>query len=158
MNVVPCPHNSLLALCPLCTPLENPKAGAGKTKAPVTCIPTYVVGALGIGMLEGELKYGRHNYRDIPVKASEYIDAARRHLDDWWEGVDNDTESAANLSNLVKAMACLTVLRDAQMQGKLIDDRPPGSAHVRMRTTLNEMAAKLREKYPSPPPPHTRFK
>lgn len=141
----------------LTVPAENPKAAAGKMKAPVSCIPAYVVGELGIGMLEGELKYGRHNYRDTPVVASEYIDAARRHLDDWWEGLDNDAESAANLSNLVKAMACLTVLRDAQMQGKLIDDRPPGSAHTHMRATLNDMAKKLREKYPVPVPPHTRF-
>jgi len=125
------------------------------TKSPVSTVPAYVVAELGLAMLEGALKYGRHNYRVSGVRASVYFDALRRHIDDWWEGVDFDADSAANLSNLTKAIACLTVLRDAQMQGKLTDDRPPPSPQG-TRERLNAVMKQLLEAFPDPKPPHTR--
>lgn len=133
----------------------NPKDAIGVTKSPVSTVPAYVVAELGLAMLEGALKYGRHNYRVTGVRASVYFDALRRHIDDWWEGVDFDADSAANLSNLTKAIACLTVLRDAQMQGKLTDDRPPPSPQG-TRERLNVVTKQLLEAFPDPKPPHTR--
>ena len=78
---------------------------------------------VGVGMLEGSIKYGRHNYRAIGVRAEVYYDAARRHIDAWWEGEDIDPDSG--LSHITKAICSLVVLRDAMIQGKLFDDRPP---------------------------------
>jgi hypothetical protein len=99
---------------------------------------------IGVAMLEGALKYGRHNYREVGVSASVYYDAVvARHLNAWFEGEDIDEESG--LSHITKAAAGLIVLRDAQIRGKMIDDRPKGTKGFVQE--LNKIAAALVEKY-----------
>jgi hypothetical protein len=44
-----------------------------------------LVRLVALGMLEGALKSGRHNYRVIPVRASVCYDPTERYLDDFWE-------------------------------------------------------------------------
>lgn len=104
----------------------NPKDAIGIRKPPMSTVPMNVVAEIGVAMLEGACKYGRHNYRGVGVRASVYFDATMRHLVSWWEGEDIDPDSGA--SHITKALASLAVLRDAQMQGKCTDDRPPRSA------------------------------
>lgn len=102
----------------------NPKDAVGSTKPPLSTIPGTVLMELGTAMLEGALKYGRHNYRVAGVRSSIYYDATMRHLIAWWEGEDIDPDSG--LSHITKAIASLVVLRDAQLCGKIEwDDRPP---------------------------------
>jgi hypothetical protein len=101
---------------------SNPKDIVGCKKPSLQSVPCPVLFELGAAMMEG-WKYGRHNYRIVGVRASIYYDAAMRHLMKWWEGEDVDPDSG--LSHVVKAMACLTVLRDAAINDKLTDDRPP---------------------------------
>ena len=132
---------------------SNPKDAVGSTKAPFSTVPAQVVGELGLAMLEGALKYGRHNYRVVGVRTSVYYDAARRHLDAYWEGQDIDPDSG--LPHLVKAMACLAVLRDSTIQGNLNDDRPPKNKHQNWVSDLNAQAKALIEKYPNPEKPYT---
>lgn len=104
----------------------NPKdvVGTAKPRA-YTYVPQNVMKALSLAMLEGGLKYGRHNYRVAGVRASVYVDAAVGHIMDWWEGEDIDPDSG--LLHLVKGMASLTVLCDAIMNDMWDDDRPPPS-------------------------------
>lgn len=103
----------------------NPKDAVGIRKIPLSTIPAPVLAEVGIAMLEGARKYGRHNYRVASVRASVYYDAAFRHLTDWWEGDDIDADSG--ISHLSKAIAGLIVIRDSMIQDKFIDDRPPAS-------------------------------
>lgn len=103
----------------------NPKDAVGIKKIPFSTVPATVVAEVGIAMLEGARKYGRHNYRIASVRASVYYDAAFRHLTDWWEGTDIDPDSG--LSHISKAIAGLVVIRDAMIQDKFVDDRPPAS-------------------------------
>lgn len=124
---------------------DNPKDAVGIAKVPRSCISAPVLGELGLAMMEGALKYGRHNYRVAGVRASVYYDACNRHMDDWWEGVDIDPDSG--LSHVTKAIASLTVLRDAMIQEKWVDDRPPKSPEGWQRE-LNARAKALLEKYP----------
>lgn len=130
----------------------NPKDAVGISKVPFSTVPARVIAELGLAMMEGALKYGRHNYRETSVRASVYYDAALRHLMDWWEGVDTDPDSG--LSHLTKAMACLAVLRDATHQNKLTDDRPPGDGLA--IESLNKQAEALLKRYPDPKPAITR--
>lgn len=130
----------------------NPKDALGIKKAPLSCVPLPVLMELGIGMLEGACKYGRHNYRSIGVRASVYFDAVCRHLFAWWEGEDLDPDSG--MPHVVKAMACLAVLRDAQIQGQYTDDRPPVSPEGWMQE-LNAKAAAILERYPDHVAPYT---
>jgi hypothetical protein len=129
----------------------NPKDAIGSCKAPTTCVPATIQAEDGLAMLEGALKYGRHNYRAAPVRASVYLDALNRHLKRWVEGEDIDPDS--NISHLTKARACLGIMRDAQICGTLIDDRPP-PAPIDFFAELDRKAAELVAKYPNPVPPY----
>lgn len=127
---------------------SNPKDAFGVRKVPVSTVPAPVIGEVGLAMLEGALKYGRHNYRVIGVRASVYYDAVMsRHLPAWWEGQDIDPDSG--LSHITKAIASLIVLRDAMMRGNWVDDRPPRTDD-RWIDELNAKAAELIAKYPDP--------
>jgi hypothetical protein len=135
--------------------LSNPKDAVGIFKAPMSRVPSGVMMEVGLGMLEGDLKYGAHNYRVVGVKASIYYDAAMRHLMDWWEGEDFDADSLAGLHHVSKAMSTLAVIRDSMIQGKFNDDRPPRSPKGWM-TALNEKAKKLQEVLPRKVQPYTQ--
>ncbi len=133
----------------------NPKDAIGSCKAPTMPVPATVQAEDGLAMLEGALKYGRHNYRAAPVRASVYLDALRRHLACWIEGEDTDPDSG--LSHLIKARACLGIMRDAQIQGTLIDDRPPPTPKAGdFFRELDAKAAELVAKYPNPVAPYVK--
>lgn len=125
---------------------SNPKDAVGIKKAPLSTVSAPVMMEVGVAMMEGALKYGRHNYRAIGVRASVYYDALMRHIMAWWEGEDIDEESG--LSHITKAIACLMVQRDAMIRDKMVDDRPVGTEGFVKH--LNSVAAALMEKYPNP--------
>jgi hypothetical protein len=121
----------------------NPKDAIGIRKAPMSLIPARVMAEVGIGMLEGGLKYGRYNYRAVGIRASVYYDATMRHLMSYWEGEDIDPDS--QMSHITKAITSLIVMRDAMLAGKFEDDRPP-SGRIKYEH-LNLKAGELIDKY-----------
>jgi len=131
---------------------SNPKDAVGVKKAPLSTVSAPFILAIGNAMLEGALKYGRHNYRAVGVKSSVYYDALLRHMMAWWEGQDIDPESGE--SHLIKAAACLAVLFDSLHRGNLNDDRPPKVKDGWVEE-FNKRAASLIEKYPDPKLPYT---
>jgi len=118
----------------------------GVRKAPLSTLSMPVVAEMGTAMLEGARKYGRHNWREAGIRSSVYFDATMRHLMQWWEGEDIDPDSG--LSHVTKALSSLHVLRDAQMRGKVVDDRPPYT--VGFLTDLNQKASDIIDQYPNP--------
>lgn len=133
---------------------SNPKDALGIKKVPMSTVSGPVLAELGVAMLEGALKYGRHNYRVIGVRASVYYDAVSRHTQAWWEGEDLDPVSG--VSHITKAIASLVVLRDAMIQGNWVDDRPPPSPPGWLES-LNDKVAALLEKYPDPVAPYVNL-
>lgn len=133
---------------------SNPKDSVGIKKVPFSTVPAPVIAEIGLAMLEGARKYRRHNYRAIGVRASVYYDAALRHLSSWWEGESIDPDSG--LSHLVKAAACLVVVRDAQILEKMVDDRPPKHKDGWIQE-LNKKAKEIVEKYPQELEPYTQI-
>ena len=133
----------------------NPKDALGIKKAPSSCIPTWPMLEIGLAMMEGGRKYGRHNYRAVGTRASVYYDAAMRHLKLWWEGEDIDPDSG--LHHLIKAAACCVVHRDSMLMGNDIDDRPPQYPQGLDIATLNAQAKKLIEMYPDCVEPYTEL-
>ena len=132
----------------------NPKDAVGIRKwRQFTTIPLTVMAELGVAMFEGARKYGKHNFRSSGVRASVYVDAARGHIMQWWEGEDIDADS--NLSHITKAIASLVVLRDAMIQDKLVDDRPPTGNLGMVRGDLQYVVDSLFEKHPVPKDPFT---
>ena len=125
---------------------SNPKDSVGIEKVPFSTVPSEVIAEIGLAMFEGARKYGRHNYREIGVRASVYYDAFMRHVTAWWEGQDIDPDSG--LSHLTKAMACLVVLRDSMIIENWEDDRPPAIKKEWVQE-LNAKAKDIINKYPN---------
>ncbi len=136
---------------PATTKPTNPKDALGIKKVPMSTVPSAVIMEIGLGMLEGACKYGRHNYREMGVRGSVYYDAAQRHLMSWWEGEDEDPDSG--LSHVTKALASLTVLRDSMIMDNWVDDRPP-RLPAGWINRLNKAAEKILAKYPTPVLPY----
>jgi hypothetical protein len=132
---------------------ENPKDALGTAKPSLSSVPTQVLFEIGAGMLEGACKYARHNYRVADIRASVYYDAALRHIMAWWEGEDIDPDSGVH--HIGKALACLAVLRDCQMNDKVIDDRPP-RAHAGWMAEIQKLIDAVRERHPNPLAPFTQ--
>lgn len=132
------------------TKLTNPKDMVGVRKAPLSTVPATVMAEVGVAMLEGACKYGRHNFRNAGVRASVYYDGTMRHLNAWWEGEDIDPDSG--LSHVTKAITSLVVLRDAMIQDMCADDRPPSSKEF--YTELNKKASAIIDKYKDVNPRH----
>jgi len=132
---------------------SNPKDALGILKPSLSVVPSRVLLLLGLAMTEGARKYGRHNYRVVGVRASVYYDAALRHLLSYWEGETADPHSG--LPHLVKAMASIAVLLDAEWQNRLTDDRPPGRVGVDMET-LEQFVVELSRRYPDAKSPYIR--
>lgn len=121
-------------------PASNPKTLMGQLKVPnLSVIPPASIIAQGIAMrygaflaprTDGKKGYGPYNWRDQPIEAHVYIDAAIRHLMQWFDGEDfehiyNDKgERVDSVSHLGFAVATIGILIDAFQSEKMIDDRP----------------------------------
>ena len=136
------------------TKATNPKDAVGIRKWRwFSTVPQTVIWELGVALLEGALKYSRHNYRVSGVRASVYVDATMGHVTQWWEGEDMDADSG--LSHITKAIASLVVLRDAMIQDKFTDDRPPKANIDAVRDDLQAKVDALLDKYPEPKAAYT---
>lgn len=100
----------------------NPKDILGAKKISFTKFPTAGLIQGTRAMMDGAVKYGPYNWRDEPVQAHIYVDAAIRHLFAWFSGEENSGD--AGVHHLGHAMACCAILIDAQENNCLADDRP----------------------------------
>ena len=132
---------------------SNPKDLMGIRKVSLCCISGPALYEVALGMQEGGMKYGRHNYRSEGVAFSTYMDAAMRHMFECWEGEDIDPESGVH--HVSKAISTLLVLRDALLNDKCTDDRPIRPKNVSWLKDLNVKASALVDKYPEPLQPYT---
>lgn len=104
-------------------PDDNPKTAFGSLKTPtLSVVPASALLQMGEVMRLGRDKYGPFNWRDAPVSYSTYVDAAMRHLMQFWDGETVDPESGQ--SHLAHVAAGLSVLMDAIATGNAHDDRP----------------------------------
>lgn len=102
----------------------NPKDIFGARKVSLSKFPAVALAHGAHAMMDGARKYGAYNWRDKAVIASIYVDAAKRHIDDWFEGQKRAKDSEVH--HLGHVMACIGILLDAEETGNLIDDRPEG--------------------------------
>jgi hypothetical protein len=105
----------------------NPKERFGAQKPTLALVPSAGIAAASLAAEDGAQKYGPYNWRDAPVSAMTYINAARRHLDAWVDGEAFASDSA--IPNLGAVVQGISILLDAIACGSWIDDRPsPGQA------------------------------
>lgn len=108
---------------PVLAPDTNPKTRYGLAKPPLGLIPGTARVLLAQAFADGVAKYGPANWRESPVSASTYVNAAERHLTSWYDG--EAVASDSGVHHLAHAAACLLILLDAEANGTLNDDRPP---------------------------------
>jgi len=104
---------------------SNPKDLFGAVKVSLSKLPAIAVAHGAHAVMDGAQKYGPYNWRDKAVIASIYVDAAKRHIDDWFEGQRAAKDSEVH--HLGHAIACCAIILDAEAMGTLIDDRPAGN-------------------------------
>lgn len=120
---------------------DNPKDMVGSNKLPMHLWPTTATAMGCLAMLNGAEQYGRGNFRAIGVRASVYQSAAKRYLDAWFEGEENDPKDG--VPHLAAALACIAIIVDARVQGKLIDDRMYGDPE-KFRAFIDEITPHVR--------------
>lgn len=104
---------------------SNPKDLIGSSKLSISMVPFPALAHWASAHMEGNVKYGRFNWRAVGVRSSIYIDAALRHLMKYTDGEDKDPETRVH--HLASVMACCAIILDAGACGKLTDDRPPSA-------------------------------
>lgn len=125
----------------------TPKSEVGSKKVNWSALPFDVLAEVSLAMVEGAVKYGRHDYRVMKCPHSDYFDATMRHQTAWFEGQDIDPDSGRH--HIDKAIASLIVLRASMLAGTDIDDRPPSKGINYEK--LNVDTAKLHEHEPIAP-------
>lgn len=154
-----------IGYCPTCAGrrdrvavgLENPKDIIGSNKIPLHLWPETASVLGSLALLDGALKYGRSNWRAVGIRASIYYDAARRHLNAWFEGEDLDQESG--LPHLAHALACVAIIVDAQAAGKMDDDRSlPGNYIEQVKALTGQVSRLKRAQAGIRPPRHYTIK
>lgn len=123
----------------------NPKDAIGVTKVPFHLIPGSAKAHLAMGFLEGALKYGKYNWRVAGVRASIYLDAMERHMEKYKNG--EDVDEVTKVPHLASIMACCAIILDAELVGKLTDDRPPRADVSKLLDSLTDHVGHLSELY-----------
>lgn len=130
---------------------SNPKEAFGEVKMALGLLPDTAIVEANLAFLEGALKYGQYNWRIAGVKTSTYNRALRRHLSKWWNGQDRDP--LTRVRELASVMACCAIMIDAELCGKLTDDRPPRADMERVLKEAGEVAAHLKQLFKDHSPP-----
>jgi len=112
----------------------NPKDRIGSRKPQLHTVPASANILEAAVLTLGASKYGAFNWRETKVSASVYVSALLRHLSQWFDGEDADTESG--VSHLAHARANLSILIDAMHCETLIDDRPASGPSSKLITAL----------------------
>lgn len=121
---------------------SNPKDIIGSDKVPLGLVPAVTMAYLAVGHLEGDLKYGRANWRETGVRTMIYVDACLRHIEKFKEGEwEDDTTHVPHLAN---ALACLSIIIDAHHAGKLNDDRPKSTPASAVIDNMGEVVKHLK--------------
>lgn len=101
----------------------NPKSLQGAKKFSLRYLPLSANIAVNQAFEDGAAKYGAANWREKGVAATVYVDAALRHIMQYFDG-GQKMAADSGVHNLGHAMACLAIIIDAEQEGQLIDDRP----------------------------------
>lgn len=121
----------------------NPKEIFGNRKPPISYIPLSAKLAELEALFDGLLKYGPHNWRDQPVEAMTYIEAAMRHLELYKVGEEITRDTL--VSNLGAVKACCSILIDAAVHGTLIDNRRHSKEEADLLYAGEEWVERLKE-------------
>lgn len=123
----------------------NPKDLLGTKKVSLSKFPAVALAHGAHAMMDGARKYNAYNWRSNKVITSIYIDAAKRHIDEWFDA-SVETASDSGVHHLGHAMSCLAIILDAQATGNLVNDRPvPGAYDKVIKELQKQIEQRLAE-------------
>lgn len=123
---------------------QNPKDKLAANKVDLSLLPDIAMFHGAHAMMDGARKYGPYNWRDNAVLARVYIGAAKRHIAYWAAGEERAKDSGVH--HLGHAIACLSILLDAQATGNLGDDRAKSPELIAVLDELNDAIKAAAEK------------
>lgn len=130
----------------------NPKDAIGSTKLPLNLVPDSLSAYAALSFAEGASKYGSYNWRVAGVRASIYKAALERHLKKWWNGEECDP--VTKVPHLASVIACAAIILDADLAGKMTDDRPPKVPMGELIDSLEPVVKHLYEMHKNKNPYH----
>jgi hypothetical protein len=130
----------------------NPKDALAVAKLPLHLVPSTVQVFAALAFAEGAVKYGAYNWRAAGVRASVYYSALQRHLAKWHNG--EETDPITGVPHLSSALACIGIILDARLCGKLVDDRPPPAPLALQIENSEQLVAALRTLFADKAPHH----
>lgn len=130
----------------------NPKDAVGSSKLALDLVPDTLSMFAATSFVEGASKYGAYNWRVSGVRASIYKAALERHLKKWWNG--EDTDSKTGVPHLASVIACAAIILDANVVGKLTDDRPPRADIAKLAEQLEGITNNLWKMHANMQPVH----
>lgn len=135
------------------TKATNPKDAIGSKKLGTTTVPDAIKYFAALATTEGALKYGSTNWSEAGVRCSIYLDALDRHISKFKAGEWKDPST--NVPHLSNAIACIGIIIDAHLRGKILDDRPPPNPEfVRWLDEAQENIEHLKQVFADCDPPH----
>lgn len=130
----------------------NPKDAIASNKIGMHLVPSSMKAYAALAFSEGAIKYGAYNWRAAGIRASVYKSALERHVESWWNGEDADPKTG--VPHLANALACLGILIDAELCGKMTDDRPPRADVASLIRSLEDKVKHLKEVFADADPHH----
>ena len=100
---------------------DNPKKAFGDEKPCAHFLVMSVFKGVAEVMSVGAKKYGLRNWRKQPVRASTYYDGMLRHIDQWYNDLE-DADAETGRHHLEHVIANAMILLDGMNHG-MIDDR-----------------------------------
>lgn len=146
------PHTKGIFTPPPILKATNPKDAIGSTKLALDLVPDTMEVFAALAFTEGATKYGSMNWRVAGVRASIYMAAAKRHMKKYWNGEWEDPKT--KVPHLASAMACMAIILDAGVVGKLTDDRPPQADLSSLIDGLESTVKHLKELHADHHPKH----
>lgn len=134
------------------TKLTNPKDLIGSDKLPVHLVPDTISVFASTAFLEGALKYGQFNWRIAGVRSSIYVSALERHIKKYKNGEDADPKTRVH--HLASVIACAGIMLDAELLGKLTDDRPPRAPMTKLIDDFEKTVVHLKQMFREHDPYH----
>ena len=131
-------HNMLVDSKP-----TNPKDVIGSDKLPLHLVPSVLNIYASLAFLEGAAKYGCYNWRVAGVRMSIYLAALERHFQKFKDGEWADEKTG--VPHLSSMLACIGIILDAKLVGKLTDDRPPVAPTAALIASLEAHVPRLKE-------------
>lgn len=121
----------------------NPKDAIGSDKLPLHLVPSVLNIYASLAFLEGAAKYGCYNWRVAGVRMSIYLAALERHFQKFKDGEWADEKTG--VPHLSSMLACIGIILDAKLVGKLTDDRPPVAPTANLIASLEAQVPRLKE-------------